>query len=99
MPTKQIDIQTLDHIAHLARIGLTPEEKQKFLSQLSSILEYVAVLQTVDTSATPPSFQVTDLKNVTRPDEAGTSLSRNAILSQAPKSKDSYFQVHNTIKK
>ena len=99
MSSTRITSETLDHIAHLARIGLTDEEKQQFLPQLSSILEYVDVLQKVDTSKVEASFQITSLKNIFRPDEVQPSFSQSESLSQSPKSKDGYFQVHNTIKK
>lgn len=99
MSFSKITADVLDHIAHLARIGLTDEEKQQFLPQLSSILEYIDILQKVDTSKVETSFQITSLKNITRSDEIISSLSQSEALSQSPKSKDGYFQVHNTIKK
>jgi len=99
MSSSKITTDTLDHISHLARISLTNSEKQQFLSQLTSILEYIDVLQKVDTSQVDASFQITSLKNVVRSDEIKNSFSQSEALSQSPKSKDGYFQVHNTIKK
>ncbi|MFA5827817.1 MAG: Asp-tRNA(Asn)/Glu-tRNA(Gln) amidotransferase subunit GatC [Candidatus Shapirobacteria bacterium] len=97
MSSVKITVDTLDHIAHLARISLTDTERELFLPQLSSILEYVEVLQKVDTSNINASSQITNLKNITRPDEVKPSLSQSEVLSQSPKSNDGYFQVHNTI--
>ena len=61
--------QDIHHIADLARLALTPEEEERFLTQLSSILEYVSQLQEVDTDATEYQYQVEGLKNVTAKDE------------------------------
>lgn len=97
MSSPKITAEVLDHIAHLARIGLTDEEKQQFLPQLSSVLDYFDVLQKTDTSKIDPSFQITSFKNITRPDTISPSLSQSDALSSAPKSQDGYFQVHNTI--
>ncbi len=56
------------HIAKLARLELTPEEVTKMTKELSSILQYVAVLSELDTSGVEPTAQVTGQKNVFRED-------------------------------
>ena len=99
MSSPKITPDLLDHLAHLARLGLTDQEKLQFLPQLSSILNYFDILQTADTSTIPPSFQITSLQNITRPDAINSSLPQPSALSSAPKSQNGYFQVHNTIKK
>ncbi len=59
----------VEHIAHLARLGLSEKEVEKYATQLSSILEYVNQLKEVDTEGVVGTAQVTGLENVTRLDE------------------------------
>ena len=56
------------HVAKLARLRLSDAEVDKFSGQLSAILEYVAILNEVDTEGVEPTSQVTGLQNVTRED-------------------------------
>lgn len=75
----------VEHIAELARLHLTDEEKGLFTDQLSSILEYVEKLAAVDTSSVQPMAHVLDLKNVTRDDEiACPPHSREVLLGDLP---------------
>lgn len=53
-----LDQQTVEHIAELAKLGLSEEEKILFAEQLSAILDYAAMLQRLDTSAIPPTASV-----------------------------------------
>lgn len=59
----------VEHIAHLARLGLSEKEVEKYANQLSSILEYVNQLKEVNTEGVIGTAQVTGLENVTRADE------------------------------
>jgi len=83
----------VEHIAELAKLGLTEEEREKFREQLSAILEYAEMLQRLDTEAIPPTATVLPLRNVMRPDEAGSSFPLEDILANAPQAEDSYFKV------
>lgn len=83
----------VDHIAELAKLELTEEEKEKFREQLSAILEYAEMLQRLDTEAIPPTATVLPLRNVMRPDEVEPSLPLEDILANAPQAEDSYFKV------
>ncbi|MCR4408402.1 MAG: Asp-tRNA(Asn)/Glu-tRNA(Gln) amidotransferase subunit GatC [Anaerolineae bacterium] len=85
--------EEVEHIAELAKIGLTEEEKALFQEQLSAILEYAEMLQRVDTSAIPPTATVLPLRNVMRPDEPHPSLPREDVLANAPQSEDGCFRV------
>lgn len=85
-------------LAALSRLKLTESEIEKFQSELSEILDYVAQLDSVDVSGLEPTYQVTGLKNVTRPDETrdyGYDL--QSLLSQAPESKDNQFKVKRVL--
>lgn len=87
--------QDVEHIAHLARLGLSEEEKEKFAKQLSSILDYVEQLKEVDTEGVEPTAQVTGLENVYREDEieASTDETRDKLLKQAPSTKDDLIKT------
>ena len=87
------------HIAKLANLTLTDEEKNKFEPQLSEVLTYVEKLQKVDTSGVEPTSQVTGLENVLRDDKSSESLSQDVALSQAPLTKNGMFQVKGIFEK
>ncbi len=69
------------HIAKLARLGLTEAEVEKFAPQLSSILEYVAVLEEVNTDKVEGTSQVTGLQSVTRKDEVKRFTNKEELLA------------------
>ena len=83
----------VEHIAELAKLGLTGEEKEKYCEQLSAILEYAGVLQQLDTEAIPPTATVLPLQNVTRSDEVAPSFSQEDILANAPDAAEGCFRV------
>lgn len=84
----------VEHIAHLARLGLTEEEKEKFAQQLSSILDYVEQLKEVDTEGVEPTAQVTGLENIFRSDEIEDSDEiRDKLLKQAPAIEDDLIKT------
>ena len=89
-----IDKQQVEHIAKLARIELTEEEKERFMKELSSILDYVNQLNKVDTSKIEGIPQVTGLENIVREDiEDKIRDKKYKLLSEAPKRKGDYIQV------
>jgi aspartyl-tRNA(Asn)/glutamyl-tRNA(Gln) amidotransferase subunit C len=83
----------VDHVAELARLGLSEAERERLRDELGKILEYMQVLQRVDTSAIPPTAQVIPLHNVMRPDVDRPSLSVEQILANAPAREGDYFRV------
>jgi aspartyl-tRNA(Asn)/glutamyl-tRNA(Gln) amidotransferase subunit C len=80
-------------VATLARLGLSDEEVETFRVQLLDLLQYIAKLQEVDTSAIPPTAQILSHLNVARPDEARPSWPPEVVLSNAPAAEDSFFHV------
>jgi len=94
---ERIDLEQTKYIAHLSRLELTPEEENKFSSQLRDILNYVDKLKEVDTKNVPPTSHVLPINNVFREDERGFSLSSREALSNAPKQKNNQFQVPKII--
>lgn len=83
----------VEHIATLARLRLTEEEKEKYSGQLSGILDYVEKLSAVDTSDVEPTSQVTGLTNITRADQVIESGISEELVACAPKSADGYVVV------
>lgn len=88
-----LTISAVEQVAALARLGLRDDEKERLRQQLSSILEHFAVLNQLDTSSIPPTAQVVDLVNVLRDDVVQPSLSQEAVLRNAPQSRDGFFEV------
>ncbi|HEU5288079.1 MAG TPA: Asp-tRNA(Asn)/Glu-tRNA(Gln) amidotransferase subunit GatC, partial [Candidatus Limnocylindria bacterium] len=80
-----IDRQTIVHVADLARIQLSDEETLRFTGQLSVVLDAVARLAEVDTSAVLPSASVLPLRDVQREDESRPGLTNEQALANAPK--------------
>ena len=80
-------------VALLARLRLTEDELAVMQQQLSSILEYMQMLQEVDVTDVPPTAQVTDVVNIVRPDEVRPSLPVEEVLQNAPRHEDGYFKV------
>jgi aspartyl-tRNA(Asn)/glutamyl-tRNA(Gln) amidotransferase subunit C len=83
-----LTLAEVEHIAALARLELTPEEKERYRQQLSAILEYAAHLQSVDTSGIPPTSSVLPPRSVLRPDVPAASLERADLLRNAPQQGD-----------
>lgn len=81
------------HVAELARLALTDEERTRLREQLSAILGYMEVLDALDTSAILPTAQVIETSTVMRPDEVRPSLDRALVLLNAPAAEDGCFKV------
>jgi aspartyl-tRNA(Asn)/glutamyl-tRNA(Gln) amidotransferase subunit C len=85
--------QEVEHIATLARLNLSEAEKELFRLQLSSILEHVARLQTLDTRDIPPTFSVLPIRSALRNDEPASGLEAQELLRNAPQTEDGQFRV------
>ena len=88
-----ISREEVEHVAHLARLGLTEEEKDLFQVQLSDILQHVAMINQLDTEAIPPTAQVIPLQNVMRDDVAAPCCPPEEILANAPRVEGHYFRI------
>jgi aspartyl-tRNA(Asn)/glutamyl-tRNA(Gln) amidotransferase subunit C len=88
-----ISEKDVEHVAMLARLKLTPDEKRVFSGQLSHILEYIDKLNELDTAGVEPLSHPLDLTNVFRDDEAKPSLARDEALANAPQQRDGFFIV------
>ncbi len=85
--------EEVEHIAELARLDLTGEEKARFREQLSSILDHVARLQALDTAAIPPTSSVLPPRSVLRADEPRPGLGLEALMQNAPDQEAGQFRV------
>ncbi len=83
----------VDHIAHLARLELSGEEKTQFSRDLSEILCYVNQLQELDTKDIEATFTVIPLMNVMREDRMKPSMPTDDALSNAPEREEDYFKM------
>ncbi|PKO05361.1 MAG: Asp-tRNA(Asn)/Glu-tRNA(Gln) amidotransferase GatCAB subunit C [Chloroflexi bacterium HGW-Chloroflexi-3] len=89
----QLTIQEVEHIAELAKLDLSDEEKELYREQLSSILEYAAMLQNVDTGDIPPTASVLPERSVLRADVVQEPLHPETVLQNAPHQKEQQFKV------
>jgi len=74
----------VEHVAHLARLGLAVDELTRLQGELNHILDQFATLAQLDTDAIPPTAQVIELENILREDVARPSLSVDEALANAP---------------
>ena len=89
----KLSLEEVEHIARLARLELSTEEKEIYRKQLSDILDYAARLQSLDTSGIPPTSSVLPTHSVLRKDEARQGLPREDVLRNAPQVEDGQFRV------
>jgi aspartyl-tRNA(Asn)/glutamyl-tRNA(Gln) amidotransferase subunit C len=73
----------VEHVALLARLGLTDEELGRLEGELNHIVDQYAVLARLDTEAIPPTAQTIELENILRDDVVGPSLATDAVLANA----------------
>lgn len=93
----KISRKDAEQVALLSRLEFSGEELDKFTGQLDAILEYIDVLNKVDTSGIEPLAHVLDLKNVVRQDAVQPSLPRDLALSNAPEAEDGFFKVPRIV--
>jgi aspartyl-tRNA(Asn)/glutamyl-tRNA(Gln) amidotransferase subunit C len=74
----------VEHVAHLARLGLGDEELTRLEGQLNDIVDQFAILARLDTDAIPPTAQTIELENILRDDVARPSLTVKEALANAP---------------
>lgn len=88
-----LTIEEVEHIAELARLELSEEEKARYREQLSAILDYADRLQSLDTTGIPPTSSVLPPRSVLRKDEPRPGLTTEELLANAPQTKDNQFRV------
>lgn len=92
-----ITAEHVQHIARLARLGLTADEAQTLGQELSAILGYVEKLAELDTMHVAPTTHAVATPTVLRPDEARHGLGPEQVLGNAPASQDGHFRVPKVV--
>jgi len=88
----RISREEVEHVAWLAHIELTEEEKAVFTDQFNRILEFFREIDEADTKDVSPTYHVLDLLNVHRKDSAKRSMPKKETLRNAPKKEDDFFK-------
>jgi aspartyl-tRNA(Asn)/glutamyl-tRNA(Gln) amidotransferase subunit C len=89
----KLSLQEVEHIAQLARLGLSDAEKEIFREQLSSILDYAQMLNQLDTTDIEPTTSALPLDNVMRADAVTPGLVTTDALVNAPDADADQFRV------
>jgi len=92
-----VTIKDVEHIAKLAKLKFTEEEKVKLTHQLNDILNYIDQLNKIDTSKVEPLSHVIELSNVFREDVVKPGLTPEEALKNAPAKTDKFFKVPKVI--
>ena len=92
-----IDRAAVDHVARLARLDLTEEERERMRVELSNILEHADKIQALDLDGVEPTSHALPLRNVMRPDELKPSLPPEEALANAPQEEDRRFLVPRIV--
>ncbi len=87
----------VEHVARLARLELTDEEKERMTAQLDSILGYIEKLNELDTSQVEPTTTVIPMVSVMREDQVRPSLKQDDALANAPDREGVFFRVPRII--
>ena len=88
-----ITTKDVEHVAKLARLELTEEEKELYTKQLGDVLKYVDQMNEVDTSNVKPMAQVVDLVNVMREDVVHYEQTKEELMANAPDEENGFFKV------
>ncbi len=90
-----MDRSQVQHIAHLSRLQLTPEEESAFTEQLANILAYFQQLNQLDPQleGVAPTTRAIDMVNITRPDVVTPTQDLETLLSIAPDCEEKFFRV------
>ena len=93
----KLDKETLEKIAHLARLNFDEKEEESMLESMSEILTWVEKLNEVDTTGIEPLTHMSSEENVVREDKVGTHLNHDDALKNAPKKDSDYIRVPKVL--
>lgn len=88
-----ISLEEIRKIAILSRLQLTAAEEERYAKTISAVLEYMDILNEVDTANVPPTFQVTGLTQVLRADEVKASSLTSELVAAFPVVKNQQLVV------
>lgn len=89
----KLTVEEIEHVANLARLDLTPEEKEKMIIDLAEIIDFADKLSEVDTEGIEPTAHILDMNNVFRKDEVRPSFDVEDIIRNAPESSENCIKV------
>ncbi|NLG31953.1 MAG: Asp-tRNA(Asn)/Glu-tRNA(Gln) amidotransferase subunit GatC [Syntrophomonadaceae bacterium] len=92
-----LTIKEVEHVALLARLSLTDEQKMEFAEQLGGILEYANKLKQLDTEDVVPLNHILPIYNVFREDEVYTGTTREELLSNGPLTEQGQYKVPKIV--
>jgi aspartyl-tRNA(Asn)/glutamyl-tRNA(Gln) amidotransferase subunit C len=95
----KIDLDTVDRLAHLARLEFDATTKEAMLHDMNRFLAFAEKLNELDTTAIEPLIYMNDQRNVLRPDEVKQEISKEDALRNAPKRDSDFFRVPKVIDK
>jgi aspartyl-tRNA(Asn)/glutamyl-tRNA(Gln) amidotransferase subunit C len=96
-----ISKKEVEHLAQLARLGLSEKELEKTQKEIAPILDYFEKIKEVDVTGIEPTTHAVDLKNVMRPDQErkeSNNEQKVKLLSSAPEIQDNYLKVKAILK-
>ncbi|HIJ82165.1 MAG TPA: Asp-tRNA(Asn)/Glu-tRNA(Gln) amidotransferase subunit GatC [Desulfuromonadales bacterium] len=93
----KITVADVEHVARLARLELSPDEKELFAGQMGAILGYVGKLNKLDTDGILPTSHAVPMENAFREDWVACSIGTEKALANAPERSASFFAVPKVI--
>ena len=93
----KITKEEVEHVALLARLKFSESEKERFTTQMNSILQYMEKLAEIDTTHVEPTFHAVAQTNVYHPDIVQPSIPQELSLSNAPDGDRGFFRVPKII--
>ncbi len=97
MSDPKISLEDVEHVARLARLELSDDEKERMRRELDRILSYIDKLRALDTDGVEPTSHAVPLTNVMREDETRPSFPQSDMLSNAPERSGDFFRVPKII--
>lgn len=95
----KITDETIDHLAHLARLEFTGDQKERIKTDLTRIIGFVDQLSTVNTDGVEPLIFMTETENVLREDVDVITISQQEALKNAAVHDSDYFKIPTVLKK
>lgn len=92
-----ISDETIDYVGILAKLELSPEEKEQAKKDMGNMLDYIDKLNELDTEGVEPMSHVFSLNNVFRSDEVANGDDRENMLRNAPQKKEGTYMVPKTF--
>ena len=97
MAKNVITDETIEYVGILAKLELSDEEKERAKQDMANMLDYIDMLNELDTTGVEPMSHVFPVNNVFREDVVENGNDRDRILENAPEERDGCFVVPNTF--